>query len=146
MFSLAAHARKKACTNVSGLYSINNMVCQGSADKPYLALNNRMFKGDFSQYDLIEIVQKDCEGMTVRLISNRDPKTNQEVNLPEFKERKKLKMNFLEDIVRVHQGNFFNHFVASFEKAGNDLVIMNEHATGLKTIEIIQECQLPNLR
>jgi serine/threonine protein kinase len=130
------------CADVSGEYSISQMKCQGKWTNVYLALDNQMFTGIFDGYDRLKINQKDCDSIEIQLIEPVRQK-NKTVSLPRYAPKEKLKMNFSDDSLRVHQRTFSKHFVATFEKQDKNLLIGNEYASGFGILEIMQQCQLP---
>jgi hypothetical protein len=101
-----------------------------------------MFTGIFDGYDRMKISQQDCNSIEIQLIEPIRQK-NKTVSLPKYAPREKLKMNFSDDSLRVHQRTFSKHFVATFEKQDKNLLIGNEYASGFGILEIMQQCQLP---
>lgn len=130
------------CVDLSGEYSIKQMKCQGQWTNVYLALDDHMFTGIFDGYEKMKITQTECESVVIQLIESVKQK-ERIVSLPRFSQREKLKMNFSEDSLRVHQRTFSKHFVATFEKQEKNLLIGNEFASGFGILEIMQQCQLP---
>jgi hypothetical protein len=130
------------CVDLTGEYSIHEMKCQGKWTNVYLALDDHMFTGIFDGYEKMKITQTECDSIVIQLIESVRQK-ERSVSLPRFSPREKLKINFTDDSLRVHQRTFSKHFVATFEKQDKNLVIGNEFASGFGILEIMQQCMLP---
>ncbi|MFZ4713256.1 MAG: hypothetical protein ACOYL6_06080 [Bacteriovoracaceae bacterium] len=132
------------CADVSGTYSISKMVCQGQWSNVYLVLNDKMFTGIFDDYETVQITQKDCHSISIKLSAQKRG-VEKIIELPKFENRHKIKMKFSAERIRMQQGNIFKRFVASFEKVDEDLVLTNEYGPGFKILEIMKQCQLPRV-